>query len=87
MHQVEAVAHGPDITVGPQIARPIFHDIAGDEYARVGFARDADEGILLVVFELDVEAETLAEAETIANEVADKLLANPVIESYRVEIE
>ncbi len=38
-------------------------------------------------FELDVEAETVTEAETVANEVADKLLANPVIESYRVEIE
>ena len=38
-------------------------------------------------FELDIAAETIAQARTLASEVADKLLANPVIESYRVEIE
>ncbi len=38
-------------------------------------------------FELDIAAETIDQARTLASEVADKLLANPVIESYRVEIE
>ena len=38
-------------------------------------------------FELDVQAGTADQARALASEVADKLLANPVIESYRVEIE
>ena len=38
-------------------------------------------------FELDIAAETVDQARTLASEVSDKLLANPVIESYRVEIE
>ena len=38
-------------------------------------------------FELDVEAASAAEARTLAAEVADRLLANPVIESYRVEVD
>jgi len=38
-------------------------------------------------FELDVDATTADEAKTVAAEVAHKLLANPVIESYRIEVE
>jgi len=38
-------------------------------------------------FELDVSAPSADQAKTLAAEVADKLLANPVIESYRVEVE
>jgi phosphoribosylformylglycinamidine synthase PurS subunit len=37
-------------------------------------------------FELEVAAASADQAQTLASEVADKLLANPVIESYRVEI-
>jgi phosphoribosylformylglycinamidine synthase PurS subunit len=37
-------------------------------------------------FELDVRAATSEEARALAAEVADKLLANPVIESYRIEV-
>ena len=37
-------------------------------------------------FELDVDAATADAARTMVAEVADKLLANPVIESYRIEI-
>ena len=37
-------------------------------------------------FELEVAATSADQARTVASEVADKLLANPVIESYRVEI-
>jgi phosphoribosylformylglycinamidine synthase len=38
-------------------------------------------------FELDVAAPSADQAKALASEVADKLLANPVIESYRVEVE
>ena len=38
-------------------------------------------------FELDVDAGSVKQARALAAEVADKLLANPVIESYRVEVE
>jgi phosphoribosylformylglycinamidine synthase subunit PurS len=38
-------------------------------------------------FELDIDAESAEEARKIAGEAAHKLLANPVIESYRVEVE
>ena len=38
-------------------------------------------------FELDLSTTEVAHAKTLAAEVADKLLANPVIESYRVEID
>jgi phosphoribosylformylglycinamidine synthase len=38
-------------------------------------------------FELDVDAATAEKAREVASEVADKVLANPVIESYRVEVE
>jgi phosphoribosylformylglycinamidine synthase PurS subunit len=37
-------------------------------------------------FELDLQAGSADEARSIAAEVADKLLANPVIESYRIEV-
>lgn len=38
-------------------------------------------------FELDIAAASADQARTLAAEVADKVLANPVIESYRVEID
>ena len=38
-------------------------------------------------FELDIDATTTDEARRIASDAAHKLLANPVIESYRIEIE
>ena len=38
-------------------------------------------------FELEVAAESSEKARAIASEVADKLLANPVIEAYRIEVE
>jgi phosphoribosylformylglycinamidine synthase len=36
-------------------------------------------------FELEIDAPSVEEARRIAAEAADKLLANPVIESYRIE--
>jgi phosphoribosylformylglycinamidine synthase PurS subunit len=38
-------------------------------------------------FELDVDAASADQARQLAAEVADKVLANPVIESFRVEID
>ncbi len=38
-------------------------------------------------FELDLQTTDAAKAKTLAAEVADKVLANPVIESYRIEID
>ena len=38
-------------------------------------------------FELEIAAASAEQAKTLASEVADKVLANPVIESYRVELE
>jgi phosphoribosylformylglycinamidine synthase subunit PurS len=37
-------------------------------------------------FELDLDVGEEAQARALASEVADKVLANPVIESYRVEV-
>ena len=38
-------------------------------------------------FEIDIDAANPDEARRLASEAADKLLANPVIESYRVEVD
>jgi phosphoribosylformylglycinamidine synthase len=38
-------------------------------------------------FELDIDAATAEDARRVAVEAADKLLANPVIESYRIEVD
>jgi phosphoribosylformylglycinamidine synthase subunit PurS len=37
-------------------------------------------------FELDVNARSSAEAERLVSQVAERVLSNPVIESFRVEI-
>jgi phosphoribosylformylglycinamidine synthase len=49
-----------------------------------GSVRDVRQG---KYFELEIDAATSEEARKIAAEAADKLLANPVIESYRIEVE
>ncbi len=38
-------------------------------------------------FELEVQSKSPDQARALAAEVADKLLANPVIESYRIEVD
>jgi phosphoribosylformylglycinamidine synthase PurS subunit len=38
-------------------------------------------------FELELDAASASQATQIASEVADKVLANPVIESFRVEVD
>ncbi len=37
-------------------------------------------------FELDIDTASEDEARRLASEAADKLLSNPVIESYRIEV-
>ncbi len=37
-------------------------------------------------FELDIDAPSVEEARRLASEAADRLLANPVIESYRIDV-
>ncbi|MBA3298435.1 MAG: phosphoribosylformylglycinamidine synthase subunit PurS [Acidobacteria bacterium] len=37
-------------------------------------------------FEMELDAPSADKARAMASEIADKLLANPVIESYRVEV-
>jgi phosphoribosylformylglycinamidine synthase len=50
-------------------------------YTQVGGVRQGK------YFELDVAAPTGDDARALASEVADKLLANPVIETYRIEVD
>jgi len=50
-------------------------------YAGVGDVRQGK------FFELELDAASADQAKALAAEVADKVLANPVIESYRVEVE
>ena len=38
-------------------------------------------------FELELTSGSAEQARALASEVADKLLANPVIESYRIEVD
>ena len=38
-------------------------------------------------FELEIDARTPEDARRLASEAADRLLANPVIESYRIEVD
>ena len=49
-----------------------------------GSVRDVRQG---KYFELDIDASGRDEARRLASEAADKLLANPVIESYRIEVD
>ncbi len=50
-------------------------------YAGVGDVRQGK------FFELELDSNSPDQARALASEVADKVLANPVIESYRVEVE
>jgi phosphoribosylformylglycinamidine synthase len=49
-----------------------------------GAVKDVRQG---KYFELDIDAATADDARRVAAEAADKLLSNPVIESYRIEVE
>ena len=73
------------VTLKPSVFDPQGHTIA-DALHSMGYTGvgDVRQG---KYFELEVAAQSADQARTIASEVADKLLANPVIESYRVEVE
>ena len=73
------------VTLKPSVFDPQGRTIAealhSMGYSGVGDVRQGK------YFELELDAASADTAWSIASEVADKLLANPVIESYRVEID
>lgn len=73
------------VTLKPSVFDPQGRTIAealhSMGYSSIGDVRQGK------YFELDVDAPTGEQARAVASEVADRLLANPVIESYRIEIE
>jgi phosphoribosylformylglycinamidine synthase subunit PurS len=72
------------VTLKPSVFDPQGRTIA-DALHSMGYATvgDVRQG---KYFELDVTADSNDAARAVANEVSHKLLANPVIESYRIEI-
>jgi phosphoribosylformylglycinamidine synthase len=73
------------VTLKPSVFDPQGRTIA-EALHSLGYADVADvrQG---KYFELDVNTEQAGQARKVAAEVADKVLANPVIESYRVEVD
>jgi phosphoribosylformylglycinamidine synthase len=71
------------VTLKPSVFDPQGHTIA-DALHSMGYTGigDVRQG---KYFELEIDGSAEA-ARQLAAEVADKLLANPVIESYRVEV-
>jgi phosphoribosylformylglycinamidine synthase subunit PurS len=72
------------VTLKPSVFDPQGRTIA-EALHSLGYAGvdDVRQGKF---FELEVNAGSQDQARALASEVADKVLANPVIESYRVEI-
>jgi phosphoribosylformylglycinamidine synthase len=72
------------VTLKPSVFDPQGTTVA-EALHTLGYAavRDVRQG---KYFELDIEAATQDEARRVATEAADRLLANPVIESYRIDI-
>lgn len=72
------------VTLKPSVfdpqGRTIVEALHSMGYGGVGDVRQGK------YFELDVDAADADAAKKMVSEVADKLLANPVIESYRIEI-
>ena len=73
------------VTLKPSVFDPQGHTIS-DALHSMGYTGvgDVRQG---KYFELELNSSTPDQARALASEVADRLLANPVIESYRVEIE
>jgi phosphoribosylformylglycinamidine synthase PurS subunit len=73
------------VTLKPSVFDPQGTTVS-DALHTLGYAsvKDVRQG---KYFELEIDAPTAAEARKVAAEAADKLLANPVIESYRIEVE
>ena len=72
-------------TLKPSVFDPQGHTIA-DALHSMGYSSvgDVRQG---KYFELELAAGSAEQARTLASEVANKVLANPVIESYRIEID
>ena len=72
------------VTLKPSVFDPQGRTIA-EALHSLGYGSVADvrQG---KYFELDLETTESSTAKALASEVADKVLANPVIESYRVEV-
>jgi phosphoribosylformylglycinamidine synthase PurS subunit len=73
------------VTLKPSVFDPQGQTIA-DALHSLGYGSigDVRQG---KYFELELKSSSAEQARSLASEVADKLLANPVIESYRVEVE
>ena len=73
------------VTLKPSVFDPQGRTIA-EALHSLGYSSVADvrQG---KYFELDIAADEAAQAKRLAAEVADKVLANPVIESYRIEVD
>ena len=73
------------VTLKPSVFDPQGRTIV-DALQSLGYPKVADvrQG---KYFELDLATTERAQAEQLAAEVADKVLANPVIESYRIEVD
>ena len=73
------------VTLKPSVfdpqGRTIAESLHSMGYAGVGDVRQGK------YFELELDADSPDRARALASEVADKVLANPVIESYRIELE
>ena len=73
------------VTLKPSVFDPQGHTIA-DALHSMGYTSvgDVRQG---KYFELELATTSVDQAKMLAAEVADKLLANPVIETYRIEVE
>ncbi|HEX7138380.1 MAG TPA: phosphoribosylformylglycinamidine synthase subunit PurS [Vicinamibacterales bacterium] len=73
------------VTLKPSVFDPQGKTIA-DALRSLGYMNVADvrQG---KYFELDLDTGEAVQARKLAAEVADKVLANPVIESYRIEVD
>jgi phosphoribosylformylglycinamidine synthase len=73
------------VTLKPSVFDPQGQTIA-DALHSMGYSGigDVRQG---KYFELDMPSTSPDQARALAAEVADKLLANPVIESYRIEVD
>lgn len=73
------------VTLKPSVFDPQGRAIA-DALQSLGYGtvEDVRQG---KYFELDLATTEPADARALAAEVADKVLANPVIESYRIEVD
>ncbi len=71
------------VTLKPSVFDPQGNTIA-QALQSLGYGTVADvrQG---KYFELDLDVSTAGEAHRLASEVAEKVLANPVIESFRIE--